>query len=213
LKKGNVGFNEEDYVTLILLSTGFEHLMKCIICLRYYHIHKKYPTLDFIKKNFGHDLHKSKKYIEKELGEMNYGSRLATKNDIEFLKNNQHLDNFISLLSQFGNGARYYNLDIVTEGDSHYKDPRNVFDDLINEIIKEHPRLEKLRDDISRNKEFDERLSYELIVLVEKFARALSRLFSLGDFGSLAKTMTGNVSCFFLRDTDLGKAEYCNKII
>ena len=218
IKKGICELNKSDvdiyenYIPLILLSSGFERLMKCIVCLMYFRANKKFPSIKFLKDKFGHDLEKLKAYIVENCEKMNYGTCPATKNDIEFFTKDEYLDRIVRLLSDFGMGARYYNLDTVANGKSSYREPGEVIGSLEREIINKHPELEKIQKDISKTREFNKKLNQELITILEKFARALSRLFTLGDLGDIAPTMIGHVEDFlFLRDADLGKANYCNQ--
>ena len=212
LKKTNIGF-EEDYISLTLLSTGFERLMKCIVCLINYKKNNVYPPFNEIL-NLSHDLDKSRKMIIEYFDNKKYKNTIAKQRDIEFVKNNNQILKFVSLLSDFGLGARYYNLDNVISNPKKGKNPRHTFDKLINEIIDNNDELKQIQSKISKgnfseSNDLDTKLIHELTILIERFARALSRLFTLGD---LDKTMSGVVSCFFLMDNDLGKANYCKKI-
>jgi len=216
IKKGICELRESDvdiyenYVPLILLSSGFERLMKCIVCLMYFRTNKEFPSIKILKDDFGHDIEKLKTCIVKNCKKMNYDIRPATKNDIEFLTKDKHLDRIVHLLSKFGTGARYYNLDMVVKGKSSYEEPGKVIEELEKEIINEHPELKEIKMDISKTREFNKKLNQELITILEKFARALSRLFTLGD---IAPTMIGYVRDFlFLTDENLGKANYCNQM-
>ena len=141
---------------------------------------------------------------------MKYDRCSATKKDMDFLINDRKLLQINYLLSEFGKGARYYNLDIVTKGCSNYKDPHKLIDALEKEIVSEHPELKKIMLDPRKTKEFNESLNKELIIILEKFARALSRLFTLGELGELGSTMTGFIGDFlFLTDDSLGETDYC----
>ena len=212
LKKTNIGF-EEDYIALTLLSTGFERLMKCIVCLIHYKKNSAYPPFKKIK-TLSHDLNKLRKIIIEEFDNKEYKNTIAKNQDIDVIRNNSQILKFVSLLSDFGLGDRYYNLDNVTGNPKQRKNPRHAFDELINEIIDSNDGLKQIRSEIfkgnfSESRDLDGKLTHELIVLIEQFARALSRLFTLGN---LDKAMSGIVSCFFLIDADLGKADYCKNI-
>ena len=173
---------------------------------------KKFPSIKILKDEFGHDLEKLKAYIVENCENMNYGTRPATKNDIKFLTEDEYLNQIVRLLSHFGMGARYYNLDVAAEGKSRYEEPGKVIEKLEKEIINKHPELEEMKTDISKTREFNKKLNQELITVLEKFARALSRLFTLGYLGDIGSIMTGYVKDFSsLRDADLGKANYCNQ--
>ena len=117
-------------IPFLLLSNGFERLMKCIICLRHKYLYKEYPSIKFIKE-FKHDISKLLDWIIEEIKKSGYDKKsVATKEDIEFLVNDAYLQRVVQLLSAYGMGARYYNLDIVTEGKSSYQSPENLLNEL-----------------------------------------------------------------------------------
>lgn len=198
----------ENHLPLFLLTSGFERLMKCIVCLRHSHIHGKYPSFNFII-GFNHDLNKLISWIINECQNMQYGKSIATKNDMDFLMTNKKLMKINNLLSEFGKGARYYNLDVVTKGASEYQEPGTLIQALEKEIVKDDKNLCKLMVDSKKSNEFIETLNIELVKILERFARALSRLFTLGELGDLAPTLIGYIRCFlFLKDENLGKIKY-----
>jgi len=52
-------------------------------------------------------------------------------------------------------------------------------------------------------------INQEIIIMIEKSVRALTRLFTIGGLGNEAKRYTGYISRFlFLRDDQLGKQTY-----
>lgn len=204
----NEVFNQEFYpISLLLLSNGFERIIKCLLCLNYMEENNK-----LIKgkcpydKRRGHDL----KYLLDELvricKEKRHGQRFpANKKDIEFFTGDINLKNIISLLSDFGMGARYYNLDIISQGRSRYKDPKTVWSDIKLFIYKKKYN----KDDEYKKGELDQinfKVNQILISSLEQFARSLARIFTLGEFGSIGKQIAYNLYVFLtLMDQDLGK--------
>jgi hypothetical protein len=204
--------NEENdfyHLPFLLLSSGFERLMKCIICFKYYKEKKKFPGLKEIKGNTnGHDLMYLKNKVIKDcISKFMAFKREATKKDYEYISNDKDLDKLIEVLSKFGQYARYYNFDIVI-GKGNPKD--NV------EINWKNYELDLIKDkkDLVTAYKNDEYRVYEyinkhIIIKLEKFARALVRQFTLGDLGNEAKTYTGVIVPFlFLKDDELGKRDY-----
>lgn len=67
--------------------------------------------------------------------------------------------------------------------------------------------LKKLND--NETHDIHGEINRELIITLEKFARALSRLFTLADFGDFAKQASSLVFDYLmLRDMNLGKTDY-----
>ena len=204
--------NEENdfyHLPFLLLSSGFERLMKCIMCLKYYKENKIFPSLKKIKGNTnGHDLMYLKNKVIKDcISKSITFTKEVTKKDYEYISNDKNLDKLIEVLSKFGQYSRYYNFDIVI-GKGSPKD--NV------EVNWQNYELELIKDrmDLITAYKKNEYIAYEyinnqIIIKLEKFARALVRQFTLGDLGNEAKTYTGVIDPFlFLKDDELGKRDY-----
>ena len=107
--------NDFYYLPFQLLSSGFERLMKCHICLGYYEKNGTYPDSRYLKNcggKGGHDLKDLKKAILESFFSIH--EIPALHDDFNLLKNDEDLEQLIYLLSEFGKYARYYNLDVVT---------------------------------------------------------------------------------------------------
>ena len=198
-------------IPLLLLSSGFERLCKCIICLQYYHTKGKYPSINFIRDNFNHDLKKLLSHIRKELKNIDYDTKnVALKRDMDFIDSNDNLKKFNELLSDYGEGARYYNLDMITSVNSKYKKPEEVISELEDIILGQNPSIKALQNDVKHTNDFIQKLNNELIIILEKYARALCRPFTFAELGNLAGSMSGTINDFlFLMDSDLGNTKYC----
>jgi len=201
------GANDFYHVPILLLANGFERLLKCLLCLA-----KMDQNGNFAQRPFNrlHDLD----YLLSELlavcNEKNYSTKFpAAAVDIQFLSSNQRLREIISILSNFAQSGRYYNLDIVTTGTSSFDDPEDGWSKVELAIINERPDLKQLMDSPTDSDLLFEEINREFIVYLERFARALSRLFTLADFGSQAKRFSGLVTDFLcLPDSQLGRTRY-----
>jgi len=212
------GSNDFYYAPIIFISNGFEKLMKCIIC--YYEKEKngRFPNSRYIQdvgsaknqnKGRGHNLFELLQEIIVISKKMYYGQSEATKKDLNFLLSDTQLHKIINILSDFAQGGRYYNLDKVTDGNSKFDDPEDKWMYLETEIATYEGILEDMVKNSKKNDEYYKIINLSLIVCLEKFARALSRLFTLSELGQEAKGCTGFVSNFlFMMDKDLGKKAY-----
>jgi hypothetical protein len=200
------GANDFYYVPFLLLSSGYERLIKCLLCLASMDKNGKIKKLPFKKT---HDLIGLLDKLLSVCKQKNYSSKFPdAKKDIDMLSNDKHLRNIISILSEFAQSSRYYNLDIVLKGKSKYKDPKaaweeeelNIFqnkEDFLKRLNKEN--LDDIYKEINR----------KFIVSLEKFTRALARLFTLADFGDFAKQVSSVVYGYLtLRDEELGTRDY-----
>jgi len=206
------GANDFYHAPILLLSSGYERLIKCLLCLALmdnYGEFKKPPYKT--SKGRGHNLNYLLDKLLSVCAEKNYSSKFpAAKVDIDLLSNDKNLRKIISLLSDFAQGGRYYNLDIVLEGASTYKDPAKGWDKIETTILKNREDLLKKLHDGDLDDVYKE-INRELIVTLEKLARALARLFTLANFGDFAKKASSLVYDYLmLMDKDLGTRAYRN---
>lgn len=198
LKKGmgdlqKISFSNDFYhAPILLLSSGFERLIKCLLCLAFMDELGEFEKRPY-KKSKGHEFDYLLGRLLSVCAEKNYSSA-----DIDFLKNDKDLIEIISCLSDFAQGGRYYNLDIVVEGESCHKDPDEAWEEIEKMVLKLPTREDTLKklneDDLDDLGEYKE-INLRLIMILERFARALARLFALADFGDFTKQVSPLVRC------------------
>jgi len=207
------GSNDFYHPPILLISSGFERLMKCILCLRHLHIEKKYPPSRHLIKcggKKGHDLSELLQHIIDICEETDYGAkRPAIRDDMNFLIKNLRLHNIIQILSDFAQGGRYYYLDTVTNGNSGFDEPGDKWQELETEICLENKEIKKLMKDPKKADEMYIEINKILIIYLERFARALCRIFTLGALDKIAGQCYSYISDFLnLMDENLGKTDY-----
>lgn len=206
------GVNDFYHAPILLVSSGYERLIKCLLCLAFMDDNgefKEHPYETSRKK--GHNLDYLLDSLLSVCAEKNYSSRFpAAKADIDFLSKDTDLRKIISILSDFAQGGRYYNLDIVLKGTSTYEDPARGWDEIETTILQTRKDLLKKLSDGDLDDAYKE-INRELIITLERFARALARLFTLADFGDFAKRASPVVYDYLmLMDKDLGARNYQN---
>jgi hypothetical protein len=184
-------------------------LMKCYICLAYYEKEKVYPEGNFLKNcggHRGHDLGKLEDTILKSYFGTNNVE--ALNDDYDFLTKDQDLKKLLSILTEFGEGARYYNLDVVT-GNSQAIDAKILWDNLEISILDTDSELLKKTTDLELRDEASATVTRQIIIKLERFVRALSRQFILGRLGKKAKQFSPALNQFsMLPDSELGCRDY-----
>ena len=205
------GGNDFYHILLLTLANGFERLMKVIICLYMYErdgvFPRKYP---WDKNRNGHNLVFLLNYIAENCFYEEYVKKIpVAKSDIDYIKNNPKLAKHVEILSGFGKAARYYNLDVIKGGKPETSSPKEEWMKLEEEIIRENPDWQKeIQDDPNLDLTY-KRVNKEIIIIFERFARSLSRLFTIGRLGGYAKQISGTVYPFLmLMDDSLGENTY-----
>jgi hypothetical protein len=224
LKKGmgdlqNIGGANDFYdAPILLLSSGYERLIKCLLCLAFMDENMNFTEKPYYPRSReGHDLTLLLKKLLEVCEKKDYASKFPeAKADIDLLGKDEDLRKIVSLLSSFAQGGRYYNLDIVLEGNSKYNDPTTMWQEIEGVILQKRGDLLKklsgsetynIRSDIYNN--IRREINHELIITLEKFARALSRLFTLAGFGDFAKQVSPLVHDYLmLKPDDLGTRDY-----
>ncbi len=199
--------NDFYYLPFQLISSGFERLMKCHICLGHLEVHKSYPDPKLFKNILKHDLLKIKKHI--------LNNYYKTKNipvlkaDLEYLTNDKELHDIMELLSEFGKFARYYNLDVITGENNPSIDVKAMWEEFETSLLLQDKELIKNFNDYEKQKDVMDTIARTIIIKLERFVRAISRQFTLGDLGKLALQFSPAVYPFLmLMDDDLGTTDY-----
>lgn len=206
------GANAFYHLPILLLSSGYERLLKCLLCIASMDAAGKFNTLPFKPwGREGHDLDILLNNLLAICNKNNYFAKFpAAQADINLLTNNVHLRQIVVLLSEFAQSSRYYNLDVVLETGKKSKDPSHGWDDIEKAIIRQRPDIAKRLSDI--NDDLDsiyEEINCELVKVLEQFARALARLFVFADLGDFARQASPLVHDFLLLDdAELGTRKY-----
>lgn len=197
--------NDSYHLPQQLLASGFERMMKCYICLVYEARNGSYPNTDFIKK-LSHDLQKIKQTIIDHYFSTN-GLPLLD-NDYQFIKNDIILNQIVSVLSEFGKKARYYNLDIVTGSDQLPIDPKAEWETIEKQLEDVAPYLAS-GDTEALVRDYYPSVNSKIIAKLERFTRAIAMQFTLGKHGGQLQQFSPILTYFRnLQDSQFGQTDY-----
>lgn len=200
------GANDFYHGPLGLLAQGFERLMKVVICLDRLESQGTLPTLKEMRK-YGHNLIAlADAIVNLSEGTRYADSRPAARADIDFISSDEQLRELLAVLTDFGEWGRYYNLDTLLNRTAHVAardDPAAAFQSIESRKLQHHPEwIPKMK-----GREFEDAYSLvkgEVIATLQRFARALCRMFTLGPLGDRGRRLLGLIKVFlFLRDEDL----------
>ena len=202
--------NDFYHLPLLTLASGFERFMKVTLCFRWIEEHGSFPTANaFPSGRSGHDLKRLLDKVRAECFLNDYVNNIpVAQGDIEYL-NSGGLLSFISVLSEFGQAARYYNLDVIVGRNVQTDDPDAAWQRLETEILLSR---KDLMDDFEAdpiNNRVRVEINTEVVARLERFARAIARLYTIGKIGSEAKRYLAYIGCFLhLEDAELGTKKY-----
>ncbi len=189
----------------LLLASGFERLIKCFFCLVHEARTGKFPDTKFLIK-LGHDLEKLKQNLVADYFSTNDKPLLI--DDLDYLKTDPLLDKIIHVLSEFGQKARYYNLDIVT-GSSHPPiKTKAEWEELEKAIEDPSPYITGDSMD-ALYRDYYPKVNAKIISKLERLCRAITMQFTLGGHGGRLQQMSSIVSDFIkMKDEEFGTIDY-----
>lgn len=205
------GANNFYHLPLLTLASGFERLMKVVICLRRLESHGEFPGRNvFPRGRRGHSLEALLTQVRKECFLSDYVADIpVAQSDLEYLVSDELLK-FVGVLSQFGQAARYHYLNVVLGEGSLHGSPEDTWQELESQIVTSHKGwLDEIVAYPAAN-DIGKRVIQDVIVRLERFARALSRLFTIGRIGDEARRYLCHIRTFVhLDDSSLGTTRYC----
>jgi len=204
------GSSDFYHLPILTLANGFERLMKAILCFRELEVSGEYPGPKFFPAGRkGHDLDLLPQRIKKECFLEEYVDRIpVASEDLKFLMSRELAD-FVGVLSRFGQSARYYHFDVVLGRDPKSGDPEAEWQRLETSIALARPDLLRRIKRGDYGGEVGREVRSLIVGRLERFARALSRLFTIGHIGQEAKRYVGYIGGFLhLCDDQLGQTIY-----
>lgn len=189
--------------------------MKTIICFNQLRQTGRYPPQKFFHSDRqGHNLVRLLDDIVSQCFRPAYVNRPDAADDVDYLRADSRLRKLIQILTDFGHAARYYHLDIVLKRKLETDSPEQTWQQLELDVLREDGPdwLEQLKPPANLTNVY-QKITNDLVVRFERFARALVRLFTIGDLGDEALRLTGTIKPFLiLRDGYLGNRDYSKDV-
>lgn len=113
----------------------------------------------------------------------------------------------LSVLSTFGTWSRYYRLEefLDPSGVDVDDDPDRAWEAIESEVLRRHPDWIEQLDPTAQGQAF-ETIARDITTTLDRFARAITRMWTLGALHSEARAHLGMIKGFlFLRDDELGQ--------
>jgi len=204
--------NDFSHAPILLLSNGLERLLKITLCFRHLRDSDVIPANEWWMKGIkGHDVSRLSKEVATTCFFASYlKSRPVAHIDRDYLLSDDIWIRIAEIMTDFGMGGRYHNLNSILNGDES-DSPIDKFSQVELDIFTSLST--KLAQDVVQNDSFD-RVLFEtharFVSCVERALRAICRLYTIGELHPLAlQSSAGTLDCFLcLRDDQLGRIDY-----
>jgi hypothetical protein len=200
---------------MLLLSVGFERLLKLTLVLYELARSGNVPSSKVLRQHggrTGHDLAALTSAVVSRAGsDEQLLHRPACRDDLRFLSEDEVLTYAVATLAEFGTTSRYHHLDTLLDSAGsdtaltglERLDPLAVWGALEQALVERHQGQSS--DSGPDSQSFDYAIvATESTALFQRYARAISRMWTLGSLGATERQFSGHLYPFImLRDGDL----------
>lgn len=194
-------------VGLHLLAQGFERLLKVTKALIQLGEEGTLPSSRQFRTHYGHVL---SGLLDDVLTacrrDETFTARPAIRCDIEFLASDELWRDMLDVLSELGSGGRYHDLDTMLDGNANSQRPLDLWEDIEGGICMDDPKWIALMESNSAafNRKWYPALAAIQTETLQRAARAITRMWTLGPAQENGRRMTGIISRYlFLTDDQL----------
>lgn len=217
IKKGLIEFSAfgpttvELFIPLLLLSIGFERILKVLYCINFYEKNNRYPNKQELQ-NIGHELKKLLLEFEATCNKFPlYKDAPARIQDIHFIKNNVDFIELINILNEFSKDGRYYNLNLISDNNKDYSKPEELISSFLNRLLIIYPELtENLMKPPYDTQSIYDKFNPYIIELVQTFSQILCFAFTQGAYGDKARQLSAGLlgDFLYLKKEQLSKINF-----
>lgn len=201
------GRDDRRVIGLHLLAQGFERLLKVTKALIQMGEKGTLPSSRQLKKDYGHVL---SGLLDDVLAacrrDEDFMARPAIKYDIDFLASSNLWRAMLDVLSELGSGGRYHDLDTMLDGSAKSQRPLDLWETIEMDICSADPKWFALMksDPASFSRQWYPALAAVQTECLQRAARAITRMWTLGPAQENGRTMTGTIDRYlFLTDDQL----------
>jgi hypothetical protein len=196
--------NDEYYPTFLLLSNGFERLLKATIVFYLIERDDDYPTsYPWMNNRKGHDIVWLIKYVVDNCFPANFNNPAIAKHESNYLTTNPTFTSAINIISEFGISLRYANLDRIS-GRSNITNPEQLWSEFETFLYGQiDPDLKRITDP-NKSRDVFKELINRIHDSLKYGVAAIARLYTLGNLSSRVKQASPILSDYFrfgLEDT------------
>lgn len=206
------GGNDFVHLPLQLLAQGFERFLKLTYALALLKRDGALPSPAVFRGRgaYGHNIVRlTDDLVAVVEAEPEYVSRPAVQDDFRFIRHDSELRRILHLLSTFGTWSRYYQFEafLAPSGVEPDDDPDRGWQEIEMDVFRCQSDGMELLADPHRRDEVYRRIAEHVTGVLERFARAITRMWTLGALHGEARRHLGVINAFlFLRDQNLGSS-------
>jgi hypothetical protein len=190
----------------LLLATGFERLMKILVCLHEFETTSAFPTRRFLQRTMRHDLIVLRNEIVSRCYTPTYLAQNFARDDYDYLVNNTLLLAILTALNDFANEDRYLFMDRVSDPGGSREWPKGRWEEIERIALSDTIYYRLLQEDYPA---LTRQATQITQAHLERFTRALARLFVFGGLGEVAGSQYALIAEFMrLEDSELGHKVY-----
>lgn len=199
-------YKTQHFLFLLILSTGFERLMKCLLCLHSLDARGKFLTERELR-SLGHDVVKLRDEVASECFNTESFKRPAVKEDHEFILHDKLLNAVLEALSAFGLQDRYVYMNGINNPDTTGEWLDRRWEQIEGMTMSQDEGLRLVME--NQLDEYKARATRAIMVCLERFLRALARTVTMSGLSRDVQSLGTGVWDFLMkRDEDLGQTEY-----
>jgi hypothetical protein len=202
------GSNYVVQVPMQLLAQGFERFLKLTYALAFLKREGYLPDARTFRKTYGHDLAKlCEDLLELVSIEADYTARPVVQEDLHFMRTDIDLRRYLRLLTTFGVWSRYYRFEAFLGRPNldSKDDPDQEWREIESDALRATDGWAELLASPTGSGEVHRRVAEHVGHTLTRFARAISRMWTLGALHPEARRHTATIGGFlYLNDTELG---------
>jgi hypothetical protein len=199
--------NDFYHLPMQMLAQGLERFLKVTYAMAELGGSGALPTRDRLRTKYGHDLVRlTDDLVQATAGAADYVGRPAVREDLSFISSQSDLRRILALLSEFGKESRYHRLDEFLDPASAIDDdPYRKWQEFEMDVIRRQPEWLQQMSSTDRAEQLRRDATAYAAYLLDRFARALARMWTLGALPDEANRYMGLAKRFlFLQDDQLG---------
>ena len=201
------GGEDRRFVAMQLLAQGFERFLKVTRAVIQLNTEGTLPTSRQFRTEYGHGLSKLLDDIVAACRQdSDFTDRPAIGDDLDFLATDGHWREMVEILSDFGSGGRYHDLNAMLDGPSGAPSPLERLEELEMDFCRADASWLRLMESnaVAFQRKWYPALAAKQTETLQRAARAVARMWTLGPASENGRRLTGIINRFlFLTDDKL----------